>query len=78
MDRLDLRRYLCRALEHWSRAGRLTSSLVKDVCTHTAGNKERAEVCGCGCGWWVGVGGIRCDCGGVWLCMSVRRECVDV
>ena len=33
-NRVDLQRYLRRALDQWSRAGNLTPSLVADVCSH--------------------------------------------
>ncbi|XP_064384274.1 condensin-2 complex subunit D3-L-like isoform X2 [Halichondria panicea] len=42
-DHLDWRRYLCRALEHWSRAGKLTEKLVADVCSHTR-HSDRGHV----------------------------------
>lgn len=35
-EKQDLRRYLCRAMEYWARQGRLTATLVKDICSHTA------------------------------------------
>lgn len=33
-NRVDLQRYLRRAMDQWSRAGSLTHSLVADVCSH--------------------------------------------
>ena len=71
VDRPDLRRYLYRALEHWSQTGKLTSRLVKDVCTHTTGDKEHAEVCErvwvCTC--------VMCGCEGVCLLYTFRHLC---
>ena len=42
-ERLDLRRYLKRAMEFWSRQGKLTSALVEAVCSHTT-SKEHLQV----------------------------------
>ena len=42
-ERSDLRRYLHRALEVWSKQGKLTQPLVKTVCSHTA-NQQHEKV----------------------------------
>ena len=42
-ERRDLRRYLHRALEVWSKQGKLTQPLVRIVCSHTA-NKQHEKV----------------------------------
>ena len=42
-ERLDLRRYLKRAMEFWSHQGKLTSALVEAVCSHTT-SKEHLQV----------------------------------
>ena len=42
-ERLDLRRHLKRAIEFWSRQGKLTPALVKAVCSHTE-SKEHLQV----------------------------------
>ena len=42
-ERRDLRCYLQRALEVWSKQGKLTQPLVRTVCSHTA-NKQHEKV----------------------------------
>ena len=42
-ERRDLRCYLHRALEVWSKQGKLTQPLVRTVCLHTA-NKQHEKV----------------------------------
>ena len=42
-ERRDLRHYLHRALEVWSKQGKLTQPLVRTVCSHTA-NKQHEKV----------------------------------
>ena len=42
-ERLDLRRHLKRAVEFWSRQGKLTPALVKAVCSHTE-SKDHLQV----------------------------------
>ena len=42
-ERLDLRRHLKRAIEFWSRQGKLTPALVKAVCSHTE-SKDHLQV----------------------------------
>ena len=42
-ERRDLQRYLHRALEVWSKQGKLTQPLVRTVCSHTA-NKQHEKV----------------------------------
>ena len=34
-ENMDLRRYLSRVMEHWSKAKKLTPTLVKALCSHT-------------------------------------------
>ena len=42
-ERSDLRRYLHRALEVWSKQSKLTQPLVRTICSHTA-NKQHEKV----------------------------------
>ena len=42
-SRVDLQRYLRRALDQWSRSGHLTSSLVSDICSHVQ-DKDHMKV----------------------------------
>ena len=42
-ERRDLRRYLHRALEVWSKQGKLTQPLVRTVCSHTANKHEKVS-----------------------------------
>ena len=42
-ENMDLRRYLSRVMEHWSKAKKLTPALVKALCSHTE-DKDHLQV----------------------------------
>ena len=42
-ENMDLRRYLSRVMEHWSKAKKLTPVLVKALCSHTE-DKDHLQV----------------------------------